>query len=107
MLIAVAADTSSRRSRNRPELAGGAVDQRDAVEPSLQRQHVVDGRNQHRRLSNGARGATERCGNPPARTVVLVQPGACRGDRVGVQLAELEVTEERRDVLADVSPGKG
>ena len=41
----------SSHSRNRPDLTGGAVDQREPVEPSLQRQHVIDGGSKHRQLS--------------------------------------------------------
>jgi hypothetical protein len=36
-----------------PQLARRAIDQSDTVEPSVQRQHVVDGRGQHRQLRQG------------------------------------------------------
>jgi hypothetical protein len=63
---------SSPHSRNRPDFASRAVDQRDAIQSSLQRQHVVDDGSKYRQLSQRGPWSHRAMWQPPARTVVLV-----------------------------------
>jgi hypothetical protein len=65
-----------------PQLARRTIDQSDPVEPSVQRQYVVDRRGQHRQLRQGRTRSHRTMRQPSAGTVVLVQLRTGRGDRL-------------------------